>query len=117
MREYYIRKEGDEEASGPYNLDQITSLIEAGKLDKEAYVYDIDKEEWIPIEENEELMDILYPQKPSSPCKPSPRRLKRRKLRIKSLRKIPNNLNRKIRKRAFQSKQCWPKPKVAKAMI
>jgi hypothetical protein len=63
MREYYIRKEGDEEASGPYNLDQITSLIEAGKLDKEAYVYDIDKEEWIPIEENEELMDILYPQK------------------------------------------------------
>ena len=63
MREYYMRKEGDEEASGPYNLDQITSLIEAGKLDKEAYVYDIDKEEWIPIEENEELMDILYPQK------------------------------------------------------
>ncbi len=63
MREYYIRKEGDEEASGPYNLDQITSLIEAGKLDKEAYVYDIDKEEWIPIEENEELMDILYPKK------------------------------------------------------
>jgi hypothetical protein len=63
MREYYVRKKGDEEASGPYNLDQITSLIEAGKLDKEAYVYDIDKEAWIPIEENEELMEILYPQK------------------------------------------------------
>lgn len=63
MREYYVRREGDEEASGPYNLDQITSLIEAGKLDKEAYVYDIDKEQWIPIEENEELMKILYPQK------------------------------------------------------
>ena len=63
MREYYVRREGDEEASGPYNLDQITSLIEAGKLDKEAYVYDIDKEQWIPIEENEELMEILYPQK------------------------------------------------------
>jgi len=63
MREYYVRKEGDEEASGPYNLDQITSLVEAGKLDKEAYVYDIDKEQWIPIEENEELMEILYPQK------------------------------------------------------
>ena len=63
MLEYYIRKEGDEEASGPYNLDQITSLIEAGKLDKRAYVYDIDKEEWIPIEENGELMDVLFPQK------------------------------------------------------
>ena len=63
MCEYYVRKEGDEEASGPYNLDQITSLIEAGKLDKRAYVYDIDKEEWIPIEENGELMDVLFPQK------------------------------------------------------
>ncbi len=63
MREYYIRKEGDEEASGPYNLDQITSLIEAGKLDKEAYVYDIDNEAWIPIEECEELMNVLFPEK------------------------------------------------------
>ncbi len=63
MREYYIRKEGDEEASGPYNLDQITSLIEAGKLDKDAYVYDIDNEEWIPIEESEELMRVLFPKK------------------------------------------------------
>lgn len=63
MREYYIRKEGDDEASGPYNLDQITSLIEADKLDKEAYVYDINTEEWIPIEECEELMTVLYPQK------------------------------------------------------
>lgn len=63
MREYYIRKEGDEEAAGPYNLDQITSLIEAGKLDKEAYVYDIDKEEWIPIEDCEELMTVLFPKK------------------------------------------------------
>ncbi len=63
MREYYIRKEGDDEASGPYNLDQITSLIEAGKLDKEAYVYDIDKEEWIPIEECAELMEVLFPAK------------------------------------------------------
>jgi len=63
MREYYIRREGDDEASGPYNLDQITSLIEAGKLDKEAYVYDIEKEEWIPIEEYEELMSVLFPKK------------------------------------------------------
>ncbi|HCR29247.1 MAG TPA: hypothetical protein DIV79_04435 [Opitutae bacterium] len=63
MREYYVRKEGDEEASGPFTLDQITSLFEAGKLDKEAYVYDIDQEQWIPIEENEELMEVLYPQK------------------------------------------------------
>ena len=63
MREYYIRREGDEDASGPYDLDQITSLFEAGKLDKEAYVYDIDQENWIRLEECEELMKELFPEK------------------------------------------------------
>lgn len=63
MREYYIRKEGDEDAKGPYNLDQITSLFEAGKLEKETYVYDIDQENWIPLEECSELMKILFPEK------------------------------------------------------
>ena len=63
MREYYIRREGDEDASGPYDLDQITSLFEAGKLEKEAYVYDIDQEAWIIIEECEELMKVLFPEK------------------------------------------------------
>lgn len=63
MREYYIRREGDEDASGPYDLDQITSLFEAGKLEKDAYVYDIDTENWILIEECEELMKELFPEK------------------------------------------------------
>ena len=67
MREYYIRKEGDKETSGPYNLNQITSLIEAGKLDKETDIYDIDQELWITIEDNEELMEILYSQKKKLP--------------------------------------------------
>ena len=67
MREYFIRKEGDKETSGPYNLNQITSLIEAGKLDKETDVYDIDQELRITIEDNEELMEILYSQKKKLP--------------------------------------------------
>ena len=63
MSEYYIRREGDEDASGPYNMDQITSLVEAGKLDKTAFYYDIEKEEWLPISGNEALMGELYPEK------------------------------------------------------
>ena len=63
MREYYIRREGDEDANGPYNIDQLSSLFEAGKLEKDAYVYDIDNETWITIEECEELMKILFPEK------------------------------------------------------
>jgi len=63
MREYYIRREGDEDANGPYDIDQLSSLFEAGKLEKDAYVYDIDNETWITIEECEELMKILFPEK------------------------------------------------------
>ncbi|EDY80415.1 hypothetical protein VDG1235_29 [Verrucomicrobiia bacterium DG1235] len=63
MREYYIRREGDEDASGPFDIDQISSLIEADKLDPSAYFYDIETESWLPISSNEELMETLFPKK------------------------------------------------------
>lgn len=63
MREYYIRREGDEDASGPFDIDQISSLIEADKLDPSAYYYDIESESWLLISSNQELMDTLFPKK------------------------------------------------------
>ncbi|MBC2608217.1 hypothetical protein [Pelagicoccus albus] len=63
MREYYIRREGDEDASGPFDIDQISSLIEANKLDANAYFYDIETESWLLISSNEELMETLFPPK------------------------------------------------------
>lgn len=63
MREYYIRREGDEDSSGPYDLDQISSLMEAGKLDPEAFYYDIEAEQWERISSNQEMMDALFPKK------------------------------------------------------
>lgn len=63
MREYYIRREGDEDSSGPFDLDQISSLMEAGKLDTSAYFYDIESETWKPISSNQEMMDTLFPKK------------------------------------------------------
>ncbi|MBK1876599.1 hypothetical protein [Pelagicoccus mobilis] len=63
MREYYIRREGDEDASGPFDIDQISSLIEANKLDANAYYYDIETESWLLISSNQELMDTLFPKK------------------------------------------------------
>lgn len=63
MSEYYIRREGDDEANGPYNLDQLSSLIEADKLDTEAFFYNPDSEEWETISSNQALMDLLYPKK------------------------------------------------------
>lgn len=63
MREYYIRREGDEDASGPFDIDQISSLIEADKLDATAYYYDIESESWLLISSNQEMMDTLFPKK------------------------------------------------------
>ncbi|MEM9160344.1 MAG: hypothetical protein AAGB46_14965, partial [Verrucomicrobiota bacterium] len=63
MAEFYIRREGDEDASGPFDMDQIISLVEVGKLDTDAYYYDIDAEDWIKIADNKEMMDTLFPQK------------------------------------------------------
>ena len=63
MREYYIRREGDEDSSGPFDIDQISSLMEAGKLDASAYYDDIESETWKSISSNEEMMDALFPKK------------------------------------------------------
>lgn len=63
MREYYIRREGDEDSSGPFDIDQISSLIEAGKLDASAFYYDIESENWLLISSNQEMMDTLFPKK------------------------------------------------------
>ena len=63
MREYYIRREGDEDSSGPFDMDQIASLFEADKLDAEAYYYEIESESWEKISSNEEMMNTLFPKK------------------------------------------------------
>lgn len=63
MTEHYIRREGDEDSSGPFDMDQIASLLETGKLDTSAFFYDVEKEDWVRISESEEMMDALYPKK------------------------------------------------------
>jgi len=63
MNEYYIRREGDEEASGPYDMDAIVSLFEANKLDKEAFYYDMDSETWRRIGDNQEMLAVIFPEK------------------------------------------------------
>lgn len=63
MSEFYIRREGDEEAIGPYNIDQLSSLVDAKKLDGDAFYYNMDTEEWDKLSSNKELMNTLYPIK------------------------------------------------------
>jgi hypothetical protein len=63
MQEYYIRKEGDEDSRGPFTLEQLTSLVEVGQVDRQTYYYDAIGEKWIEIQSNRELVDTLFPAK------------------------------------------------------
>lgn len=63
MSEYYIRQPEENEARGPYTIPKITDLIESGKADRETLFYNEEKEDWIPIIENQGLKEILFPEK------------------------------------------------------
>jgi hypothetical protein len=63
MQEFYIRKEGDEDSRGPFTLEQLASLIEAGQVDRQTYYYDSVAEKWVEIQSNPELIATLFPAK------------------------------------------------------
>lgn len=61
--EYYIRKEGDEDSRGPFTVEQLSSLVEAGQVDKQTFYYDALTEKWVEIQSNADLVTVLFPQK------------------------------------------------------
>lgn len=63
MNEYYIRQPDSEEARGPYDLSRIGDLIEAGKADVTTLYYDEDREDWIPLADNADFREVLFPEK------------------------------------------------------
>jgi hypothetical protein len=63
MQEFYIRKEGDEDSRGPFTLEQLASLIEAGQIDRQTFYYDSIAEKWVEIQSNPELVTTLFPTK------------------------------------------------------
>lgn len=63
QEEFYIRTPDSEEAKGPYKIDQLQSLAEASKLDRETLIYDDTMEVWIEIGKHEELNGQVFPQR------------------------------------------------------
>jgi hypothetical protein len=63
MQEYYIRKEGDEDSRGPFTLEQLSSLVEAGQVDRQTYYYDALSEKWMEVQSNADLVAALFPMK------------------------------------------------------
>jgi len=70
MQEYYIRQEGDEDSRGPFTLDQLASLVEAGQVNRQTYYYDSISEKWVEIQSNGELIAALFPTKKKLSFKP-----------------------------------------------
>ncbi|MFI5356344.1 MAG: DUF4339 domain-containing protein [Opitutales bacterium] len=61
--EYYVRNESETEARGPFNLEQLISLVENGQVTVESLFYDATTEQWTAINTNEELKAALFPEK------------------------------------------------------
>lgn len=62
-QEYYIRNENETEARGPFNVEQLTSLIESGQLTLETLYYEASTEQWTAIGASTELKAALFPEK------------------------------------------------------
>ncbi len=62
-QEFYIRQANENEARGPFSREQLMSLAENGQVTRETLYYEATTEQWVPVGENEELVNELYPEK------------------------------------------------------
>jgi len=61
--EFYIREASENEARGPFNLEQLMSLAETGQVTQETLWYDPTVEDWASIGASENLKAKLFPEK------------------------------------------------------
>lgn len=61
--EYYVRGLNDAEARGPFSIEQLASLAEAGQVTAETYYYDPASEQWLAIGSSDSLKAALWPEK------------------------------------------------------
>ncbi len=62
-QELYIRNATDTEARGPFTIQQLADLGEAGQVTAETFVYDAGTEQWVTIGSNAELLALVFPPK------------------------------------------------------
>lgn len=63
MQELYIRNATETEARGPFSVQQVADLAEAGQVTAETLVYDPDTEQWIALSTSAELMATIFPER------------------------------------------------------
>lgn len=62
-QEIYVRGASDAEARGPFAMEQLVSLVEAGQVTTETYFYDAVTEQWLLISSSPEMKTLLWPEK------------------------------------------------------
>ena len=62
-QEIYLRNATDTEARGPFDLEQLSSLADAGQVTAETLIYDAVAEQWLALGTNAELMAAVFPEK------------------------------------------------------
>ncbi len=62
-QEIYVRGATDTEARGPFTMEQLVSLVEAGQVTAETYFYDAATEQWLEVGGNPEMKAKLWPEK------------------------------------------------------
>lgn len=75
-KEFYIRNASETDARGPFSIDQLISLAEAGQVVPETLYYEATSEQWLAIGDDTDLRTQIFPEK--------------RKLSIKRDPKIPS---------------------------
>ncbi|MCF7759303.1 MAG: DUF4339 domain-containing protein [Cephaloticoccus sp.] len=62
-QEFYVRNESETEARGPFNIEQLSTLIDNGQITTDTLFYDATTEQWAAIDTSEELKAALFPVK------------------------------------------------------
>ena len=62
-QEIYVRGASDTEARGPFTMEQLVSLVEAGQVTTETYFYDSVTEQWLLISSSPQMKGLLWPEK------------------------------------------------------
>jgi hypothetical protein len=62
-QEIYVRGASDTEARGPFTMEQLVSLVEAGQVSTETYFYDSVTEQWLLISSSPQMKALLWPEK------------------------------------------------------
>ncbi|HRE04454.1 MAG TPA: DUF4339 domain-containing protein [Opitutaceae bacterium] len=62
-QEFYIRAATETDARGPFTLEQLITLAEAGQVTPETLYYEATTEQWAAIDSNPEVKASLFPDK------------------------------------------------------